>query len=56
MIGLPDKPAFNKNKGNKLAFWQNNGNNEVNGFSIGSDNMRYAKKSGKLKTQNLFNF
>ena len=57
-IGLPNKPAFNRNNNNRSDFSRNNnskpaskknnGNNKVNEFSISRNNMEYAKKLRKL--------
>ena len=44
------KPVFSRNNSNKLAFKRNNGNSKV-GFD--GDNIKYAKKSKKLKNQKL---
>ena len=49
-----NQPASNKNNGNRLAFEKNNDNNKINRFSIGNNNMEYAKKSRKLKSKKLF--
>ena len=63
ITGLPDKPTSGKNNGSKSAssknnnskptFAKNNGHIEVNKFDVDSDGMKYAKKSGKLKSQKL---
>ena len=55
---LPDKLALNINNSNKSAssrnnnsrpvFGRNNGNDKVNKFDIGGNDMEHAKKSGKL--------
>ena len=52
-IGLPDKPAFNKNDGRKSAssrnnnsrpaFGRNNSNSEVDRFDISRNGMEYIK-------------
>ena len=62
-IELSDKPAPSKNNGNKLvssknnnsrlAFKKNNGDSEVNGFCVGGDSMKLAKKSERFKGQKL---
>ena len=56
--GLSDKPAPSKNDGSrsasskndnsKPASRKNNGNGKVDGFSVGRNGVKYAKKSGKL--------
>ena len=56
--GLPNKPApgrndnsrsaFSRNNNNKLTFRRNNSNGEVDEF--GGDDVKYTKKSGKLKS------
>ena len=58
IIGLPDKPIFNKNNDSRLAsnrndnnksvFRKNNGNSEVDRFDISGNGVRHIKKSGKL--------
>ena len=48
--GLFDKPAFNIINGSKQASRRNNNNGEVDEF--GSDGVKHAKKSEKLKSQN----
>ena len=40
--------AFSKNDNNKPASRKNNGNGEVNGFGVGKNSVKYAKKLGKL--------
>ena len=54
----PDKPAPSRNDGsrsasnkkdnNRLVFGKNDGNDEVDGFGIGRNGIKHAKKSGKL--------
>ena len=58
MTGSPDKLAPSKKNGNKsvssrnndnkLVFERNNGNSELDKFSVGKNDIEYAKKSGKL--------
>ena len=48
------RSAFSKNENSKLASEKNNINNKVNGLSV--DDVEYAKKSKKLKSQNLAKF
>ena len=53
----PDKPtpsrndgsrsASNKNDDSRLAFRRNDNNGEVNGFDVGGNSVKHAKKSGK---------
>ena len=60
---LPDKLAFSKNNNSRSAssknnsimpvFGRNNGYRKVNKFDINIDDIEYAKKSEKLKAQNL---
>ena len=57
IIGLPDKPASNRNNGSKFAssridnskpaFRRNNGNGEVDGLDISRNGVEHAKKSEK---------
>ena len=50
MTRSPDILVFSKNNGNRPVFRKNNGNSEVR---FNNDNIELAKKSGKLKGQNL---
>ena len=51
IIRLSDEPAPSKNNVSRLASGKNNGNEEIDEFRDNS--IKYAKKSGKLKGQNL---
>ena len=58
MTGLPNKPASNRKNGSRSAssrndnsrpaFGKNNGNSEVDRFSISRNAVEHAKKSRKL--------
>ena len=48
------RPAFNKNNSSKPASGRKNGNGKFNKFSVGNDNIEYAKKLGKSKAPKLF--
>ena len=66
MTGLCDKPAPGKNNGSKSAFnkinnkkpvfRRNDANSDIDRLSVSNDGVKYAKKSGKLKSQKLAKF
>ena len=60
-IGSSDKPAPSKNNSSRSASSRknnsrpaskkNNGDNEIDRFGVGGNDMKYAKKSGKSKSE-----
>ena len=48
---LPNKPAFGKNNGSKLAFRKNNGNSKDDKFNISNNGIKYTKKSKNHQNQ-----
>ena len=63
IIRLPDKPASSKNNSSKPASSKNNGNSLVferndnnNKIRFSDNDMKYTKKSEKLKSQKLAKF
>ena len=63
IIRSPNKSAPSRNDSNwsvsnrknnsKSTFERNDGNSEINRFGVGSNDVEYAKKSGKLKGKKL---
>ena len=48
MTRLFDKLVFGKNNSSKPVFKRNNGNGKIDGFGIINNNIKHAKKLGKL--------
>ena len=46
--------VFEKNNNSKLVSKSNNSNNKIIKFNIGDNNIKFVKKSRKLKSQKLF--